>query len=1574
MTGIGGLNDTNRLTIAQLDPSINATGKAVDGIVTLIWPYSISSQTFSILLAEPDFRLRRQRGQVRIQFRGSSAKAVAKHGVQSGDRVWLSLVDAHWERDETASGTPGRGIEWELRFEERVVLKIQREDHEPIDIDIDHPPLSPDRQLRSPPSNESSSYLQTPSTPITFPAVPSRLQAWPTPAFLKRDRLTGNSYFGSDYDPFDEDEFQDNNRRKKTKFGRASNQWKFTEQSSSPESASRSRSPAAEQLALAEARNRSVTDQASFVESHVLKGKNTEDDDKQAENHLVSHEPLVDVGVQVDDSLISTPTIEYHPQDAVTSPMLESQSQMFAPERNPPQTQRTETEILGSSADDTTMPIGQVILPTPLRAGSPDQGIDNIAHHDAASSYQSSEKRSSNLVSANGSLQDGQRIGDIDEVAKEHESADSEHLPTVEMGEGGLSPGIINQLKEGVNKKQSQDERLPSPVQEDTRIRELQECSQPAGEVALSHEHQERGLNQPTDAEDSSGPNFAIIEAESAQTLRSSKQDSLRKVLKQAGLAANQESNQDVQKFHIFQTQTKSVIHVSQATITSPTIEQFTRASSVKATGSAQEKRSEGVSSQSPCPLSEQPETYRAQPSGYTSASEDPEIVGEVSMPAKTEEGAQARIPPPHLFGVVNEHEREDFSEEDAMMADESQSSQEDPRSDEEDLVSGSEVEDYYDVNGPGANECDDNSEDAQEDENRRIASPPRGSPVHIITIDDSDEEDVDVAQSQTDGATMSMFPGTRRQSQETDLLKLKQTRASPFFSSPPPLPETIPDSQAVVDNIEPETDVESVISEAEEVSIRSPHIERSISSAGYHEHSVDLEDGAEANAKSLAASPSPGAPSGSHIDPRLKNKALTPIDTQPREEILQVSQISLSSICETHNFPTPQSTQNRSSDVLLPASLRPSSPSVRSPSPPAPEKRSSRSLNSDDSSEMVDQGLVDQHQKLKQDSHTPLKPSPKLHRISNIPASVSPWFAPRNYSEVVPDSRSQSTVESEESNASSAEEESDIEGIPYEEGAHNEMTEEDEEQRQQQIDVEEEELPSSSIEAPRELPTSKPATQHPSTALLHATSTPPTGLRTSHAYYTPLANLPSHFNTTISTLSIVLASTPIARAASGPRDFHTTLFLTDPSSLQDSNPPSQTFSPFQSNNLSVSGLIFARLFRPSRLSLPQKPKKGDVVLLRSCAVTSYARTASLLSSNASAWAVFSHPHSHPHGHTDPVISGPPVEFGAEERGYVRGLWEWWDQLDTTTKEGLLEEVEDRVKKMEEKEEREKLKGRRLKGMGLRLAPGSHVKSEKHELRDGKEWSDDVGVARNGPKTPRKNRGVRHELRDGKGSNLFADWQIPPPSRTHSVTEGIEPYVDPERYDPRPALKCLTDFRTVDWGKKSKDVEESPLVSPGGTLWDDLDKDMRDMTDLRDKLFEEEERMEKYEDDEQERTKYTKKRREVKRKDRLRRKGKEFRLPVGGWMKVKEAFGLEDEDIEGDDDDVGEGGLGLWLKISLRRSKNQRQISPERSEAGSGEDDNGGNEHSAGVSGSFCPSYWKESCRRVSADHRNHSR
>ena len=115
--------------IAQLQPIAEPETRSISGIVTLIWPYSASLSSYSFLLVEPDFRLRRRHGQVRLHFHGSSAKAVARAGIKGGDKVLLSLQDVQWAKgvsDEITEQTPGRSIEWELRFEKRLILQVRK--------------------------------------------------------------------------------------------------------------------------------------------------------------------------------------------------------------------------------------------------------------------------------------------------------------------------------------------------------------------------------------------------------------------------------------------------------------------------------------------------------------------------------------------------------------------------------------------------------------------------------------------------------------------------------------------------------------------------------------------------------------------------------------------------------------------------------------------------------------------------------------------------------------------------------------------------------------------------------------------------------------------------------------------------------------------------------------------------------------------------------------------------------------------------------------------------------------------------------------------------------------------------------------------------------------------------------------------------------------------------------------------------------------------------------------------------------------------------------------------------------
>lgn len=113
-----------QIPIAQLQPSIQTERSYTFGKVALIWPYSSSQRTISLLLVEPDFRLRSERGQIHVRFFGSSATALARTSIQIGDEVLLNLYGAEWAKEATTFKTAGKGVEWAVQFRDRLVLEV----------------------------------------------------------------------------------------------------------------------------------------------------------------------------------------------------------------------------------------------------------------------------------------------------------------------------------------------------------------------------------------------------------------------------------------------------------------------------------------------------------------------------------------------------------------------------------------------------------------------------------------------------------------------------------------------------------------------------------------------------------------------------------------------------------------------------------------------------------------------------------------------------------------------------------------------------------------------------------------------------------------------------------------------------------------------------------------------------------------------------------------------------------------------------------------------------------------------------------------------------------------------------------------------------------------------------------------------------------------------------------------------------------------------------------------------------------------------------------------------------------
>ncbi|KAJ9640025.1 hypothetical protein H2199_006259 [Coniosporium tulheliwenetii] len=217
--------------IAELAPTIPAPdAKAVKALVTLIWPYSSSTKSCAVLLAEHDFRLRRRRGQVRVRFSGPSARAVAESGIGIGDEVTLGLSSVKWLADAGEVKAPGRSVDWELLYGCKLALQVVRDGQQLANLSIDEPEPTP--------LFENPSQTPAAATPavdrINGGGTPS---SWASPAFVKRIRLSSRPILDTPYDLYAEPDgdTKGQGRKRRRKSWKDVGVWKYAARTPSPE-------------------------------------------------------------------------------------------------------------------------------------------------------------------------------------------------------------------------------------------------------------------------------------------------------------------------------------------------------------------------------------------------------------------------------------------------------------------------------------------------------------------------------------------------------------------------------------------------------------------------------------------------------------------------------------------------------------------------------------------------------------------------------------------------------------------------------------------------------------------------------------------------------------------------------------------------------------------------------------------------------------------------------------------------------------------------------------------------------------------------------------------------------------------------------------------------------------------------------------------------------------------------------------------------------------------------------------------------------------------------------------------
>ncbi|KAK8002905.1 hypothetical protein PG989_002624 [Apiospora arundinis] len=232
--------------IAQLNPQLPSQTTTVRGVVTVVWPYSSTASSLSFTLAEPEYRLRRPKGQIRVNFAGHVAKGVSDSGIKSGDNLVIALDGVEWEAADTNRRLSGAGHEWQLKFSQKLHLQAKLDDTGEIkDLVIDQPPIAPVTQP-APPTVDPTPELEY-SLPESFKMAPAKSRSlkrladgeFASPAFIKRAQVSYGALFEDGFDifedalgMFEEDGGARGKGRKRARFGRQSGAWRYTSQSS----------------------------------------------------------------------------------------------------------------------------------------------------------------------------------------------------------------------------------------------------------------------------------------------------------------------------------------------------------------------------------------------------------------------------------------------------------------------------------------------------------------------------------------------------------------------------------------------------------------------------------------------------------------------------------------------------------------------------------------------------------------------------------------------------------------------------------------------------------------------------------------------------------------------------------------------------------------------------------------------------------------------------------------------------------------------------------------------------------------------------------------------------------------------------------------------------------------------------------------------------------------------------------------------------------------------------------------------------------------------------------------------
>ncbi|OQE24857.1 hypothetical protein PENFLA_c009G09753 [Penicillium flavigenum] len=1314
-----------KVPISQLSPDLEQLAvKSFLAAIALVWPYSSSTKSVSLLLVEPDFRLRGAKGQIKVTFHGHVAEKVAESHVGIGDTVFLALKHTKFVSNEGAQQTPGRSVAWDAHFENGASLEIYRSAQPPLIISVEPQATAPHETEPALPTTPSGKSINSELD------LPYSARAWGSPAFLKSTRVSSGGAIRSAFDPFaEEDGYVPGKGRKKPRYSFHREDWRVINE---PESAHEQEAPVDWEQALDQSIDQELDEAVSASEPSDEPMTDAAHAPKHTED--APQEPL---------AVFAKPSLE------LTGSILERNASEANVVSEQGDTHGTPSHLPTDTPQIRPIPSPGLPIPSPIVSNSPGSAgyfLPSSAPPQFQEVRSVPAERDTIATPAASSIEthDTKAVDSIHTETVEPVDPDVEAIQQEHVLDAGFVFGddlASDPGSDGLSEEQEVETIDSSKVIEESDVAEVDVVMNTAGDEARMSNGEEQkhalgDLNLPRDYPAS------LTASEDESDLESA-----------AAQAATGTENAVVGDQTSAKADDERLIDVSY-------LWRDESASSSRSRGSLEDgslESSEGIDGSDivQAELGIETASDNVESSQYPAGSHGEEHAGPETQsvnypqPASTFDQDAIDVLEKMIAAREEENERKEDMEEEKEIEDDIERSPSHEYSEEKDeeVYYAESVENYD-------SQCE--YEEDEEDFNSDPRLESRSDQDDLSVVESSDEKfeqeqnlpsqtgshDVIVLDSDSDdeAASNGSVASVSRSAERDD-------HSDRFESGHPAVPPATADFATGVQEypepwsvdredgrheaVEEDSDIdERQESEESEGSEDGDECEDDQQDDRVHESDMDGDQSSrdydETDHPSEVASPNPEEDEDEDVED------VELIEEADNDEYHAATELDTQIEVPIGRDPDAEQSANADPNLLDISGYHHQGPSSEA------ESHAKQYLTGDGQSDLHIPSSTGNIM-----AYFPLIHEPAVEGPEPVGGRVSPSIRPPLEQHLLTPDPTQENASARELVTSFTVDENEaptgldkiVQPVGFPESNQDEgIGAEPIKSIQQETHVDGTDdamAPSKLAEAVERPTTPEPGssvevvinTESPK-APAAPVSQPPvpdrnaSGLRSKLSYFAPLATLIDHYNALVDTISIVQEASPITRAKSGLKDWFMTIQLTDPSM--------------------AGTTLRAQIFRRYKASMPSLVE-GNAILLRDFKVRSLDHTVMLVSVDSSAWAVFDG--SGP----DAETSGPPVEYDSQERAYASGLRRWYDEVGSdSVADHMLQaaiERDSQERDMTPSSQVPSESGSPDSRRGSQRKRKSNRRVTIHELRDGTRYTE-VG-------SPNSRSSSVHELRDG---------------------------------------------------------------------------------------------------------------------------------------------------------------------------------------------------------------------------------